>query len=116
MEEGEVKETNIIDEKPKKEKKEKRGRSLIVRIFDILIWIVLLGWMAICITDFVQVQREEKTVFCKKYTTEEYSDGNVESCTGLGYKVINYNRKCYKAVEYGPFWAKDRSIDYETCK
>ena len=107
---------NIIEEKPKKEKKEKRGRSLFVRIMDVALWVVLLGWMAVCVTDFIQIQREEKPVFCKKFEKTDYDDGIVEYCTGLGYKVFYYNRRCYKASEFGPFWTKDRSVDHNTCK
>ena len=28
---------------------------------------------------------------------------------GLGYKVYNYKRESYRAIEFGPFWSKDRS-------
>ena len=101
----------VAEEKPKKENKRKSGKSFILRLFDILLWVLLLGWMAICITDFIQVQREAKTVFCRKFEVTEYPDGTVESCTGLGYKVFYYKRTSYKAFEFGPFWSKDRSAD-----
>ena len=116
MNEEEVKVTVEEEKKPVKEKKSKGGKSVIVRIFDILLWVVILGWAAVCITDFVQVQREEKTVFCRTFEEEKYDDGVVRSCTGLGYKVFYYERSCYKAFEFGAFWSKDRSVEADSCK
>ena len=39
------------------------------------------------------------------------SDGNVATCTGLGYKIFNYRRTSFSGDEYGPFWATDRTAE-----
>lgn len=89
-----------------------KGRSTFDKVMNIILWIVLLGWMAVCITDFIQVQREKKPIFClTKMKTVKYNDGTVQSCVGVGYKYFKYDRKSYKAIEFGPFWSKDRSAD-----
>lgn len=98
------------ESKPKKEKKE--GKSLLSRIINIALWIVLFVWMALVLTDYIQVRNEEEPKFCWfNEKTTEYSDGTVTECTGLGYKVINYKRSNFKAIEFGPFWLKDRTAE-----
>ena len=65
--------------------------------------------MGICLIDFYNTHEEKDPMFCLKKETITYDDGNVYSCTGLGYKIYNYKRKSFTAIEYGPFWSKDRS-------
>lgn len=107
----------IIEEKPKKREREERPentkkRSIVSRIVNIVLWIVLFGWMALVVTDYIHVKNEEKPQFCWfNEKTTDYSDGSVTECTGLGYKVINYNRTSFKAIEFGPFWTQDRTAD-----
>lgn len=48
-------------------------------------------------------------MFCLNKKTITYDDGNVYVCTGLGYKIYNYQRKSFTAIQYGPLWSKDRS-------
>ena len=51
-------------------------------------------------------------MFCIKKDTNKYTDGEVDICTGLGYKVINYKRDSYKGTEFGMFFfTKDRTAD-----
>lgn len=97
-------------ETPKKEKPERDGIRIISRILNVLLWIVLFAWMALVIVDYIHVKNEEKPQFCwfNEHTTS-YNDGTVTECTGLGYKVINYNRTSFKAIEFGPFWITDRT-------
>lgn len=111
VEQGEVKET-VIEEKPKKERPQREGRSIVSRILNILLWIVLFAWMALVIVDFINVQNEKQPQFCWfNEKTTSYNDGSVTECTGLGYKVINYNRTSFKAIEFGPFWISDRTAE-----
>ncbi len=93
-------------------KKDKNKKSLVSRILNIILWVVLLAWMALVVTDFIQTKNEKEPKFCwfNKKTTE-YSDGTVTTCTGLGYKVINYKRASMNAIEFGPFWIKDRTAE-----
>lgn len=99
----EIVNTSATEEK--KEKK-KRKRGIIARIFDLILWIVLLGWMGVCLFDFYNVTNEQDPKFCLKQEILEYEDGNVDVCTGLGYKVHKYNRASFKAIEFVPFWVK----------
>lgn len=84
-------------------------KRVLIKIFDILLWIILIGWMAIVLHDYIKVTNEKDPKFCLKEETIQYEDGTVKSCTGLGYKSYEYNRESYKGIEFGPFWAKDRS-------
>ena len=68
--------------------------------------------MALVLVDYFKVRNEQEPIFCwfNNHTTT-YENGTVKECTGLGYKVINYNREDYKAIEFGPFWIKDRTAE-----
>lgn len=106
---------DFYDEKPKnnkKEKNEKKEKSIFSRILNVVLWLVLFAWMILVLIDYFHVKNEEEPQFCwwAKKTTE-YTDGIVKECTGLGYKVINYQRKSFKAIEFGPFWIDDRTAE-----
>ena len=91
------------------EKKEKKKKSIIVRIFDVIWWIILIGWIGICIIDYVNVVNEKEPQFCIKKETINYDDGTVDVCKGAGYVTYHYQRKSYTGYEFGPFWTKNRS-------
>ena len=107
VKEVEAKEENEMAQDFKEEKKDKK--NIFIKILDILLWIILIGWMAIVFMDYYRVTNEKEPKFCIKEETIQYEDGTVESCTGLGYIVYEYNRDSFDAIEFGPFWAKDRS-------
>jgi len=121
MEKEEVKETTVVEEeefeefnekKNKKVKKEKSNeKSTFSRVMNVFLWIVLLVWMAICLIDFYNVSQENEPKFCLSRSTTQYSDGTVDTCVGLGYKVFNYKRESFRAIEFGPFWGKDRTAE-----
>lgn len=91
--------------------KEKVGKSIVSKVINTIIWIVLIFWMITVITDYINVKKEKDPIFCWGEKTTEYSDGNVVQCTGLGYKVYKYNRETLKAIEFGPLWTKDRTAN-----
>lgn len=105
-------EEDFFDEKPKKENRDKSEKSMLSRILNIALWVILFAWMALVLVDYFKVRNEEEPVFCwfNKETTT-YENGTVKECTGLGYKVINYNRENFKAIEFGPFWITDRTAE-----
>ena len=108
------KEENFLDEKAsKKEKKNKGEKSTFSKVMNIVLWVILLAWMAICLYDFYKVHNEKDPFFCIDKGVTEYEDGNVKWCLGLGYKVYDYNRDSFSAIEFGPFWSKDRSVKEE---
>ena len=100
-----AKEKNFLDENLSEEKE----KSLFQKILNIVLWIVLFAWMGLCIIDYIVVQSKNDPVFCLKKEVNQYDDGTVKSCLGLGYKVYQYNRDSYSGIEFGPFWIKDRS-------
>ncbi len=109
---------NIMDEKmTEKELRKQYGeKSTFQKVMNIILWIVLLAWMVIVLIDFYSVNREKDPMFCIKESTTQYEDGTVYTCLGVGYKVFKYERSCYGAIEFGPFWSKDRSLSQENCK
>lgn len=105
-------EKEFFDENPKKERKEKRDKSIISRVLNIVLWIILFAWMALVLTDYFKVRNEDDPMFCWfNNKTTSYENGTVKECTGLGYKVIKYNREDFKAIEFGPFWLTDRTAE-----
>ena len=87
----------------------KKEDSIVIKIINIILWILLFVWMGICLFDFFKVKQEKKPVFCIKEETIQYEDGTVETCLGLGYRTYEYKRESYKGYEFGPFWTKDKS-------
>jgi hypothetical protein len=102
-------------DKKKKNKKEKEEKSIFYRVTNFILWFVLIAWMCICLYDLYKVRSNKEPMFCIAKHTEKYKDGTVDSCTGLGYKVYRYKRKCYNAVEYVPFFFGDKTLDMDTC-
>lgn len=97
----------FVDEKDKKKSKKKPG--IVSKLINFVITIVIFGWVAIALIDFINVQQEKEPMFCIEKETTEYADGSVELCKGLGYKVYYYNRASFQGYEFGPFWITDRS-------
>lgn len=104
-----MEEEKEIKEEVHTEKKRKKGKSIFSRILNAVLWVIVLLWMAVCLVDFYKTHNDEKPIFTFKHEVTKYDDGNVESYTGLGYKIYYYNRASYKGVQYGPFWLKDAS-------
>lgn len=90
------------------EKKEKK-KSLFSRIMNVVLWIILFAWMAVCLVDFFRTTNNKAPKLCIKQERTTYNDGYVDTCTGLGYKVINYRRASMSGNQYGPFWISDKS-------
>lgn len=89
--------------------------SVVTKILNVLLWIIIFIWIAICLIDFYKTKKREEPLFTFKHEVTKYDDGQVDSYLGFGYKIYNYKRKCFDGIEYGPFWTKDGSIDSEKC-
>ena len=116
MEEDKKMTEEFLDEKTSKkklEKKDKNEKSMFQRVMNVILWIILIVWMVVCLVDFYKVQQKGDPIFCIKKGVTKYSDGDVKWCLGPGYKVYQYNRKSFQAIEFGPFWSKDRSAEEE---
>ena len=106
--EKEKKEEEVVETTKKEEKPEKKKRHIIIRIFDIILWIVLFAWMSICVLDYFNVANEREPKYCIKKETLEYEDGTVEVCRGAGYIVYLHKRDSIKGFEFIPFWAENK--------
>jgi cytoskeletal protein RodZ len=114
MKDTEVKKANVEtkenkETKSKNNKKEnfenENSKSLLKRIWNIVFWVAFVLLLAIWITDFVHVVREEEPTFCLKTTVYEYEDGTTTECVGLGYKVYNYDRSSLAIkAQFSPFF------------
>ena len=109
MMEEEKKEEKVTKEEFFDEKKNKK--SLFNRIMNVILWIILFVWMGICLVDYFKTVSNKEPVMCINKQRITYSDGYVDECTGLGYKVYNYRRTSFSGNQYGPFWIKDKSAD-----
>ncbi len=111
----EEKEKKKLVKQEKKNNRQDGERSLFGKIVNIVLWVVVIAWMTLCVIDYIKVQREKDPIFCLSNKTLEYADGNVHVCYGLGYKVYNYDRDCFQALQFGAFWTKDASLDSDRC-
>ena len=83
-------------------------KKIISNILIILIIILVITWIAIIFVDYFTVRNNKDPMFCLKEEVKTYNDGKVYICTGLGYKIYNYDRKSISAAEFGPFFIKER--------
>lgn len=85
-------------------KKETNGGS---NMIGLLISFVLILWAGMVAIDFFNVQKGNAGSFCFKRETVDAEDGNVDICTGAGYKIYYFRRKSYTAVEMLPMWVEE---------
>ena len=85
---------------------EEKEKSLGKKIFDIVFWVCITVLAIIWLTDFFRIQNDKDPMFCLAHKTHKFNDGTVEECTGLGYKIYDYNRESLTAHQFGPFFAK----------
>lgn len=83
----------------------------LILILKITIIVCIFCWIVMVFTDYFRVRQTKEPVFCLSKTEQKYNDGTTTICTGLGYKVIKYNRDCLNASEFGPFIIKERTCE-----
>lgn len=88
--------------------KERSNKKILSKVFNILITILLIGWITVLLIDYANVSKGKDAKFCINNAIKDYTDGSVEICTGLGYKVYKYDRQGYRAIEFGPFWMEEK--------
>lgn len=86
-------------------------KKVVIFILKILVLILLFSWIVMVFTDYFRVRQDKNPMFCVQEQTNEYKDGSTYICTGLGYKMIRYNRTCLSATEFGPFLIKERMCE-----
>lgn len=95
----EVKSTEI------RETFENSKRSIFRNVWNIVFWLLIIALFAVWTTDFVRVKKDQEPIFCIKEIEHKYSDGSINECVGLGYRVYNYNRKSSNAKsQFSPFF------------
>ncbi len=102
-------EKNEQEEKIENLKEDNKKKNRFYNICYIIVFGLLFIWLGIWFTEYKNITDGNDPKFCLKTDVVEYDDGTVDICTGIGYKVINYKRESYKALEIGPFWIKERS-------
>ena len=100
------KENETVDEDFKDVKKANK-KNPVLKVISIILWLLILAWLVVVIFDFYKVSQEEDPVFCISKETITYDDGTVDLCTGLGYKVYNYNRASISGYEFELFGLKN---------
>ena len=84
---------------------EKNKRSLPLRIFDLVFWVIIIVLAFVWLTDFIRIQNNKKPKFCLTEKTHKFDDGTVDECVGLGYKIYDYHRESLKdAHQFSPFF------------
>ncbi len=87
-------------------------KKIAIIVLKVLVLLALLGWVIMVFTDYFRVTKGNDPLFCVSKVTKEYPDGSNYICTGLGYKMIRYNRRCMQpATEFGPFIIKERKCN-----
>lgn len=80
----------------------------LVTIIKVAILTLIFFWIVMVFTDYFRVRQNKNPMFCISEKENTYDDGTTYICTGLGYKMIRYNRNCLSATEFGPFLIKER--------
>ncbi len=85
-------------------------------VLKVLILLILFSWIVIVFVDYLRVRDDKDPMFCLSKVENKYDDGTTTICTGLGYKMIRYDRECLSASEFGPFIIKERTCDSKDSK
>lgn len=86
-------------------------KKKLIFVLKILILVILFCWIVMVFTDYFRARNNNEPMFCVSEKTIDYPDGSTYICTGLGYKMIRYNRSCMSATEFGPFVIKERQCN-----
>lgn len=79
-------------------------------IIKIIVLALVIIWISCFFIDYFRARQSKKPIFCISQSTKKYDDGEVYSCTGLGYKMYKYDRTSIPAsLEFGPFFIKERT-------
>lgn len=83
-------------------------KAKVFNILKIVVIVILAAWVLTIIIDYVRTVNGNNPMFCIHEETKTYPDGTTYICTGLGYKMYRYERD-FNAVEFGPFFTKERT-------
>lgn len=74
------------------EKKNISAKRIVVKIWNVVFWVLFVSLAFVWIMDFSRVKIDKKPLFCVSKDRVEFKDGTVDKCVGLGYKVYHYHR------------------------
>lgn len=78
-------------------------------VIKIVVLTLIIIWIIIFFVDYFRAREAKMPIFCIMENTKKYDDGEVYSCTGLGYKMYKYDRSSIDAsIEFGPFFIQER--------
>ena len=109
----EVKEATLEESETEKEvkqpkKKEEKEKSTFSKVINVVLWVIVIAWMAIILTDFsITYFFNKDPLFCINEETHKYDDGEVYICTEIGFKFFRYDRSSYTARQFGGFWTQE---------
>lgn len=87
--------------------KNQETKRIVKIILNVVFWVAIVGLMIVWLTDFIMTKNSKEPIFCISNKTHVFDDGTVEECTGLGYKIYNYDRSSMSdAVQFSPFFVK----------
>lgn len=78
----------------------KKFKILLISFIAILVF-----WMTMLFTDYMQYKNNEKPIFTFNITHYDYADGYVNQYTGFGYKYIEYHRDNKSKTTFVPIWS-----------
>lgn len=79
-------------------------------IIKIVIIGLVITWIICFFIDYIRARQQKMPIFCVKEVTTTYDDGEVQTCIGLGYKMIKYQRTSIPVgIDFGPFFIKERT-------
>lgn len=85
----------------------KKSKSDIIKIVILTLVVI---WILCFFVDYFRARQSKTPFFCFAKEIKKYDDGEVFSCTGLGYKMYRYDRASISTkVEFGPFFIKERT-------
>jgi hypothetical protein len=95
---------------------EEKKSNPLVKVLLVIILILFGIWAFIVYTDYSRVREQKDPKYCFwKEETKEFENGTIESCKGLGYKVVNYEKLSdngsEKVYEFIPIWVKTKTLD-----
>ena len=79
-------------------------------IIKLAILSIVIIWIICFFIDYARSRQSKFPLFCINENVKHYDDGEVYSCTGLGYKMYKYNRQSIPlTVQFGPFFIEERT-------
>ena len=91
-------------EKETKKKKE----SLLSKIIWTVVLVLAFLWAGMFFLEYLHVKDGNEPRICVSREIRDRTDGSVEVCNGLGWKVYNYDTEEIQGLEFGPFWTPER--------